>query len=219
VSNDLWAKKLQALKPVFLHEFNQFLQHNKLQPYFKNDMVSTGGKWETVSLKVWGISLQHNQSFFPSLTNWLNEFQNVLSISFNVLAPQSTILPHYGDTNGIYRVHFGLEIPEGLPNCGIKVGTITKPWTENEFVAFNDSYTHSVWNNTDLPRLIMVIDILKTEYLNQKKFICAMVITGLWLQKVAMYLPFLYKLPLIVQKSLVYLFFIPVYIFSLFKVS
>ncbi|MFY7900500.1 MAG: aspartyl/asparaginyl beta-hydroxylase domain-containing protein [Chitinophagaceae bacterium] len=219
VSSELWASKLKKIADEILEEYYAYIQSHKLQPYFKQDMVSENGKWETVSLKVWGITLHKHQLHFPAIKKWLNEFDEVLSVSINVLSPNASIHPHYGDTNAIYRVHFGLIIPEGLPNCGIQVGNTKKPWKEFDFVAFNDCYTHSVWNYTNQSRLVIVIDILKKDFYNKKKFICSMVLTGLWLQKVATKFTFLYKLPMFVQKMLIYCLLIPVYCITIFKIK
>ena len=48
--------------------------------------------------------------------------------------------------------------------------------------AFCDAYEHEVWNKTENERWILIIDILREEFENDKKKICAEVNATLWWQ-------------------------------------
>ncbi len=113
----------------------------------------------------------------------IKKYPQIISASFNLLEPNSKILPHCGDTNAIYRCHLGLEIPEGLPNCGFRVRDENRAWENNEWLIFMDAYNHEAWNNSSKERYIFLIDVLRDDFSNQKKKVCATVLSSLFIQK------------------------------------
>lgn len=74
---------------------------------------------------------------------------------FSVLNPHTQIPPHTGTTNARTTIHLGLVIP---PGCRFRVGAETREWREGEAWAFDDTIEHEAWNDSDLPRGILIID-------------------------------------------------------------
>ena len=56
--------------------------------------------------------------------------------------------------------HLGLQIPE---HCGLRVGRQTRRWTEGQFLFFDTSYQHEAWNDSDVPRIVLLFDFLHHE--------------------------------------------------------
>jgi hypothetical protein len=46
-----------------------------------------------------------------------------------------------------------------------------------------DAFPHETWNHTGQARIVLLVDVLRPEFSNQKKRICATVMTSLFLQK------------------------------------
>lgn len=178
-----WAKELSVNIENILNELKQYVASNNLQSYFNSSMVSKKNSWKTISLKTWGIELFKNQKHFPITTALIHKYPQIVSASFNLLEPNSTILPHCGDTNSIYRCHLGLEIPNGLPDCGFRVKNETRAWEKGKWLVFMDAYNHEAWNNTNEERYIFLVDVVRNEFLSKQKFISATVLTSLFLQK------------------------------------
>jgi aspartate beta-hydroxylase len=74
---------------------------------------------------------------------------------FGVLAPGTHVAPHCGPINAKLRCHLGLEIPAG---CGLRVASETRTWQEGRCLVFDDSFEHEVWNRSDRPRYIFLVD-------------------------------------------------------------
>ena len=87
-----------------------------------------------------------NRRNFPLTCEILDKVSSLSFAGFSVLMPNSTISPHYGDTNGIIRCHLGLVIPEPYPICGIKVANSERGWNEGEFTVFTEAHLHTTWN-------------------------------------------------------------------------
>jgi len=74
---------------------------------------------------------------------------------FSILAPGGKIPPHTGVTNTRTIIHLGLDVPDG---CGMRVGGETRDWHDGAAFAFDDTIEHEVWNPSDRPRAILILD-------------------------------------------------------------
>lgn len=178
-----WAKELSANAGIIKDELLRYLEKNNLESYFNSSMVAKKDSWKTIALKTWSIELYKNQKEFPFTTALLNKYPQIISASFNLLEPESSILPHCGDTNAIYRCHMGLEIPAPLPHCGFKVKNESHSWEYSKWLVFMDAYQHEAWNNTKKPRYIFLMDVLRDEFSTKKNRVVSTVLTSLFLQK------------------------------------
>ncbi len=203
-----FARIIKSNHKVIEQELFNYLKSHKLQSYFNDSMVSIKDSWKTISLRTWNIELYENHRFFPETLKIIQSIPSLVSASFNMLSPQGHIVPHCGDTNGIFRCHFGLSIPGKIPQCGFRVKDEWRNWTEGELLVFVDANNHEAKNFSDENRFIFLFDIVREEFVSKEKVICATVITSLFMQKMVMYMPILLKLPLPVQK-LISKIFIP----------
>ncbi|GAB4201614.1 MAG: hypothetical protein Fur0023_06300 [Bacteroidia bacterium] len=188
-----WTKDAEHWASIIHQELQNYLKEHHLQAYFNTKMSEDVKKWKTVSLKWWGLEFYRNQRYFPQTMKLINSIPGLVSASFNLLEPQSSILPHCGDTNGIYRCHLGLEIPSGLPECGFRVVDEKREWKKGEWLIFIDAKEHEAWNFTNKNRFILVIDVVQESYIQQQTFINIVVLTGLFLQRRAEMFSLLYK--------------------------
>ena len=104
------------------------------------------------------------------------------SCSFSILNPHTFIKPHHGDSNVMYRSHLTLKSEHGLPEMGMRVNEDRIAWKTGSIFAFCDAYEHEVWNRTDEKRLILIVDVLREEFVSEKKQICAEVNATLFWQ-------------------------------------
>ena len=74
---------------------------------------------------------------------------------FSILEPRTQIPSHTGVTNTRAIVHLPLIVPLG---CGFRVGAETREWREGEAFAFDDTIEHEAWNNSDEPRVVLILD-------------------------------------------------------------
>jgi aspartyl/asparaginyl beta-hydroxylase (cupin superfamily) len=75
---------------------------------------------------------------------------------FSLLEPRTRIPPHTGSSNVRTTVHLPLVVPEG---CRFRVGAETRPWQVGEAWAFDDTIEHEAWNDSDRPRVILILDV------------------------------------------------------------
>jgi len=75
---------------------------------------------------------------------------------YSALQPKTRIPPHTGVANFRLVVHLPLVIPLG---CGFRVGGETREWRAGQAWVFDDTIEHEAWNDSDLPRYVLICDI------------------------------------------------------------
>lgn len=79
---------------------------------------------------------------------------------FSVLEAHTRIPPHTGVTNTRVTVHLPLIVP---PGCGFRVGGETREWQVGTGWVFDDTIEHEAWNDSDVPRAILIFDVWNPE--------------------------------------------------------
>jgi aspartate beta-hydroxylase len=74
---------------------------------------------------------------------------------FSILEPRTRIPPHTGSNNVRATVHLPLVVPAG---CGLRVGAETRTPEEGKAWAFDDTIEHEAWNDSEVPRAILILD-------------------------------------------------------------
>lgn len=178
-SNDFeWSEMVEKNSEIIRQELLSFLNFNQkeLKPYFATTMMNAPEKWKSLSFYFWSVAMSKSAiKNCPKTISLLQKIPHLVSTSISIMEPHSEIKPHYGDTDAIYRCHLGVEIPEGMPNCGFRVGYEDRAWENGKLLIFNDAAYHKAWNHTESRRIILLFDIIKPEYANQTKWICAKV--------------------------------------------
>jgi hypothetical protein len=140
---------------------NQLDKQN--EKYFINLSNDPNGKDIKRKSEWFVIPLIYNQSpvksssqMFPQTLKILGQISGLLMGGFSCLEPGGYIPPHTDEGTERYRYHLPLIVPD---NCGIKINGIdfncTKP------LLFDDTFTHSAWNNSDKCRIVLIVDIFR----------------------------------------------------------
>jgi aspartate beta-hydroxylase len=74
---------------------------------------------------------------------------------FPFWGPKTRIPPHTGPVNTRLVGHLPLIVP---PGCGFRVGGQQTEWEMGKAFIFDDSIDHEAWNESDLPRAILIFD-------------------------------------------------------------
>jgi aspartyl/asparaginyl beta-hydroxylase (cupin superfamily) len=172
-----WAVKIEQNWNEIKKEIMQFI-YEKDNDFTANSFFfggKLGDSWSSIYFLNWryNINMNNLNKHCPKLYNLLERIPGLISLSFSRLSPDTIIPIHYGDTNAVMRCHLGIEVADGLPLCGIKVGNEARGWEEGKWLLFNDSYIHTAWNKTNKNRIVLMMDVIKPEFLNKKRFLYA----------------------------------------------
>jgi hypothetical protein len=124
------------------------------------EKIGRSGRWSVLFLYERGRKNEDNCSRCPQTAAAIEANRTVRSqgglIYFSRLDPHTLVAPHRGPTNMRLRCHLGIDVPE---DCGLRVGGVTRTWEERRCLVFDDSFTHEVWNRSNQPRLVLVVDL------------------------------------------------------------
>jgi aspartyl/asparaginyl beta-hydroxylase (cupin superfamily) len=133
---------------------------------------NTANLWSHTYLMSYLRIFHKNRKKFPVLSSVIDQIPSCTYATISVLPPNTSILPHYGDTNGVVRTHLGLIIPAPAPTIAITVGDEQRGWEEGELLCFTIVNKHQVWNKSDKRRYIVILDFVPKPLLDRKMEIC-----------------------------------------------
>jgi aspartyl/asparaginyl beta-hydroxylase (cupin superfamily) len=130
------------------------------------------GNWSTINLMSYMILYHKKRKDFPVISRITDLIPNCTTVTISVLYPETQIKPHYGDTNGVVRVHLGLIVPDHYPIVGMKVGDEEQGWKDGELLYFTIVCRHSVWSRSEKKRYVLLFDFVPRVLEKKKIEIC-----------------------------------------------
>jgi ornithine lipid ester-linked acyl 2-hydroxylase len=127
--------------------------------------------WRSVNFQTYLWRYHRAWRSFPVTVALLESIPNLTSAFINVLEPHSAVPVHHGDSNTVVRFHLGLDVPAG--DVAVRVGPETRRCSNGHMMAFCDAHEHEAWNATDERRVVFIFDVLRPEYGDQTRTICA----------------------------------------------
>jgi len=117
--------------------------------------------WKTYFFYGYGFKAEANLARCPRTAALLARIPGLTTAFFSILAPGTRIPPHRGPWKGVLRYHLALKVPEPRENCAIKIDGQVAHWKEGQGLLFDDSFEHSVWNDTNGTRVVLFLDVLR----------------------------------------------------------
>jgi len=141
------SREILALEPSGFHR--------------ESERVRRTGNWNVFFLYEPGRKLLGNCSRCPVTARIIENYDPVPQLAgmayISKMSPGTHIHAHQGPTNLRLRCHLGIRIPEG--DCGLRVDKETRRWEKGKCIVFDDSYQHEVWNHTEEPRTVLIVDL------------------------------------------------------------
>lgn len=156
--------------PVTKALCEELLEHREMLLQLANDMRFIQwpepiyrGKWDVSPFKYRGkvYSGEFGTAGLGKLE--LINRPEIQTAGFSLLGAGAEIQWHMGQAGDVWRLHLGLNCPEG--DCALQVRDDVKQWRDGEFLMFNDQDMHRAWNRTDKDRLILLVDVVKAQVL------------------------------------------------------
>lgn len=168
-TKDKWCKDLRENYAIIKQEYIDYCKTKKLKRSREIDVnqsaLDTGDiPWDVLMLRVFNKNT-NKIIHFPKTYQLIKKIPGCTFAMFSVLNPGKHLAPHYGPSKSVLRYHLSLIVPKNNNNCFIKVNDQYYNWQEGQDVMFDDTYLHSVENNTNEPRVVLFLDI-KRKYNN-----------------------------------------------------
>ncbi len=170
-----WLPVLESNWKVIREEYEAYVRADEPTAPFIPYAFEIPG-WRSINLVTYRWRYHRNRRRFPRTVEILESIPHLTSAFLNLLEPHSRLPAHFGDSNAICRSHLGLIVPRGAERCGLQVGSERRGWQEGQAFGFCEAYEHFVWNDTDQPRVILVCDVMRPEYVARTGEICGNVL-------------------------------------------
>lgn len=174
-----WVDGVERNFESIQKEVLRFTENGSLSPYFNKALTNKNNSWKTDGILHWGFFTKRNLSQLQNSWQAVKSIPGLVSFSISQLEPGTIIKPHRGDTNAIIRVHLPIKVPEGMPNCSFTVNGETRAWQEGKTLLFNDAQLHHAQNLSQEKRIVLILDVIRPEFISQRYTICAQVLNGL----------------------------------------
>lgn len=161
-----WVATLEANWTAVRDEFEALSDLQQHLPAIQDiqqeqKVLNQDQNWKTFFLYGFGQKARLNCSLCPKTTALLESIPGMKTAFFSVIAPGKHIPAHKGLFKGIIRSHLGLIIPGKPGTCRMRVEDQLYNWKPGEVVVFDDTYEHEVWNDSDSPRVVLLLDVLR----------------------------------------------------------
>jgi beta-hydroxylase len=119
--------------------------------------IAPPGKWKSFFLHGYGYRVEENCRRCPVTAALVSNIRGLNSAFFSILAPGTHIPRHRGVTKAIMTAHLGLIVPAPPEACRMQLADRIVHWQEGRTLVFDDTYHHEVWNDTDRPRAVLLL--------------------------------------------------------------
>jgi aspartate beta-hydroxylase len=131
---------------------------NKLTLEVQPQGLTDQGRWSVLYFYSRGRPVEETMRACPRTSKLLDVIPGAGEaghIYLSVLRGGTHIKRHFGPINTRLRCHLPFIVPEG---ARIRVGEEMHEWREGEFLVFDDSFDHEVWNDSDQERIVLIMD-------------------------------------------------------------
>jgi aspartyl/asparaginyl beta-hydroxylase (cupin superfamily) len=154
------ARKLEERFPAIRAEVDELLSHREIPRYGNFDPVraaQVSEEWRLYYAYMYGQSNELAREECPTLLDFAESTPNVVNAFISILEPGVTLPAHRDPYAGVLRYHLGVRIPAENPPR-IRLDRDYYTWNEGEGVVLDVSFEHEVINESDQPRVIVIVD-------------------------------------------------------------
>jgi aspartyl/asparaginyl beta-hydroxylase (cupin superfamily) len=157
--------EVTANYPVIRDEFERLLaeweelpQYHDIDPGEKAISSTTPKRWNVFMLEILGHRPAVNRACCLETCRIIDRLPGLIQAFFSVLDPGKSVPEHEGPYLGYLRYHLGLRVPKVRPPKLVVKGQ-DYVWKAGEGVLFDDSWPHSVVNDSPEMRAVLIIDV------------------------------------------------------------
>ncbi|HGM5272384.1 aspartyl/asparaginyl beta-hydroxylase domain-containing protein [Serratia nevei] len=148
------------------HDLHNIPRFHEIMIQQESISANDARDWRMFIMKAYGQPIARNLACCPTLAALIASSPDVLSASLSFLAPGKQVPPHRGPFRGILRGYLVLDMPkraDGVPAAVLKVDGREYRLHEGEFMLWDDTFEHEVWNDSAQVRTVLLLDIRRRD--------------------------------------------------------
>lgn len=115
--------------------------------------------WKSFFFKGYGFRSEANCARCPRTAELIEQVPGVVVAFFSIMEPDTHVPPHRGLTKAWLNCHLPLLVPDGPERCEIDVDGTLAQWREGEWLVFDETCQHEVWNERNGPRVVLFLQV------------------------------------------------------------
>ena len=154
------VRELEERFPALRSEVDELIAHREIPRYGNFDPVraaQVSQEWRLYYAYMYGQVNELARKECPTLLAFAEATPNVVNAFISILEPGVKLPAHKDPYAGILRYHLGVRIPVSKPPR-IRLDRDYYTWKEGEGVVLDVSVEHEVINESDEPRVIVIVD-------------------------------------------------------------
>lgn len=155
---DAW-RAIQAECDALLSEREAIPPLGRIASYHRR--IAPDDKWRSFFFEAHGYEVVANRARCPATAAMLDTIPNLVTAFYSVMDPGTHVPRHKGFSKGLINIHLGLRVPGGVEACRIRVADEDHSWADGEILMFDESFHHEVWNDSDRPRAVLFIQVMR----------------------------------------------------------
>ena len=151
-----WREIHAELVPL-LEERNAIPALGEISPDHKK--IAHDDRWKSFFFTGYGFRAAQNHARCPATSALLEQVPGLVVAFFSIMEPGTHVPPHRGVTKAWLNCHLGLVVPEGTGRCAMQVAGQSVEWREGEWLVFDETNRHEVWNERRGPRVVLFLQV------------------------------------------------------------
>ena len=161
-----WTERLKADWRVIQAEYDGLrVDHDAILPLGRiaayHRQIAPDDKWRSFFFEAHGYEVVANRARCPNTAAILDGIPDLVTAFYSVMDPGTHVPCHKGITKALLNLHLGLRVSAGIESCRIRVADHDRGWEEGEILMFDETFPHEVWNDSDQPRAVLFIQVLR----------------------------------------------------------
>ena len=151
-----WQEFHQEIQPL-MRERDAIPPLGEISPDHRR--IASTSAWKSFFFRGYGYESRANQARCPKLTEAINSIPGVVVAFLSIMEPGTHVPLHRGLTKSWLNCHLPLMIPDDGQRCEIAIDGKLHQWRYGEWLVFDETYEHEVWNESGQPRVMLLLQV------------------------------------------------------------
>lgn len=151
-----WRVVQGELEPL-LADRDDIPAFGKISPDHRR--IANDSAWKSFFFEGYSFKSARNRAKCPQTAEMLDRIPGLVVAFFSIMEPGTHVPRHRGLTKAWINCHLPLVVPRGPERCEMAVNEEMVRWHEGEWLLFDETNQHEVWNETSEARVVLFLQV------------------------------------------------------------
>ena len=123
--------------------------------------IASTPAWKSFFFTGYGYHSAQNRARCPEISAAIDKVPGLVVAFLSIMEPGTHVPRHRGLTKAWLNCHLPLVLPRDGGRCEIAIDGEIHRWREGEWLVFDETFPHEVWNLSAQPRLVLFLQIAR----------------------------------------------------------